>query len=440
MPAIPKGPSSVLRPLIEYLLDPYGAAVRALEKYGDPLEVNTPAGKMVMTSNPELIREIFSAGPETFAAFSLDLLGELIGEGSLMVISGERHRAVRKLLAPPFHGERMRQYGRLMQETALRWASRWPKGSPFRMDETAHAITLEVIIQAVFGVTESSQVEVLRNTLLSLLGTVHPSFVFVRSLRRNFGGQGPYARFQRALHILQALISEQIASRRQTGRQGEDILSMLLQARYDDGSALEEREIQEQLLALLFAGKEPTAVALTWAFHLVHHHPLVLERLRAELGEAGPQPTPETLAALPYLEAVCLETLRLYPVVPVLGRRLTRPLRLGGYEVPAGVGLGISVVAAHRRAELYPAPHRFRPERFLERKYSAFEFMPFGGGARRCPAAAFAMYQMKIVLGTLVQRYRLRNARSTPPRVVPRATFAAPARGVEMIAAAEATS
>jgi cytochrome P450 len=238
-------------------------------------------------------------------------------------------------------------------------------------------------------------------------------------------------RFQRATQALEQLVYAEIAERRARADAGEDILSLLLATRYDDGSPLDDRDLYEQLMTLVIAGHETTAIALAWAFHLVHTHPAVAERLDAELCAAPADA--DALTRLPYLEAVCNETLRLMPLATNIIRKLKQPFTLKGFTLPAGLGIGISILSVHRREDLYPDAEAFRPERFVARSFAPHEFLPFGGGARRCPGAAFASSEMKIVLGSILQTARLRSTETRPVRVVARNSVVGPGGGVRMM-------
>jgi cytochrome P450 len=225
---------------------------------------------------------------------------------------------------------------------------------------------------------------------------------------------------------LRALIEDKRANA------GEDILSLLLAVRDEDGDALSEQEILEQLLSFIVAGHETTATSLAWATYLVHRNPPVRDRLRADLRALGDAPSPEAVARLPYLEAVCQETLRLYPPVPMVPRKLTRDFELKGFTIPAGMSMAAGVYMAHLRPETFPDPLEFRPERFLGRSYTPFEYMPFGGGSRRCLGAAFAMYEMKVVLAELLSHPDLQLEEPKPVRNVFRIATYGPETGVRM--------
>jgi cytochrome P450 len=427
--SLPPGPSSALFSTLQYLRDPFGASLRAARRYGDPRTLRTAVGPVVVTGDPEAAREILGADPQRFEAYGVDLLAPVMGERSLLLLSGEAHRRARKLLAPPFHGARMKAYAETMRSIAVAEAAHWQPGQPFVMQDSTQAISLRVILQTVFGVVTPEKIDAFHRDVVGVIAALKPSFMFIEGLRRAWWR--PWVRFQRAVQALEQRVYAEIAERRARADGGEDILSLLLATRYDDGSPLDDRDLYEQLMTIVIAGHETTAIALAWAFHLVHTHPAVAERLDAEL-RAAPADA-EALTRLPYLEAVCNETLRLMPLTAQIIRKLKQPFTLKGFTLPAGLGVGVSILSVHRREELYPEPEAFRPERFLERSFAPYEFLPFGGGARRCLGAAFASYEMKIVLGSILQTARLRSAETRPVRVVARNTVVGPGSGVRMV-------
>lgn len=430
---LPAGSSNAVWSSLRYLGDPYGFLHKEWKKHGDPFTLPTLQGMLVITGDPAHIRTLMAADPDGYASFNGEGFKDIVGGNSLIVLSGAPHKAARKLLTPPFHGARMRAYGHLMRAVTIAQTEGWPVDRPFTLQKTTQAISLDVIIQAVFGVSEPSRMAVARRIILAIVRALRPSLFLFPFLRHEFGGLGPWAQFQRLMQEMQDLVSAEIAMRRAETHEREDILSLLLAARFEDGRGLDERAIMEHLMTLLIAGHETTAVSLTWAMYWLHRYPEALERLRAEIDALGPEAEPEDIAKLPFLEAVCHETLRLYPIAPVVARRLLRPFHLGGYELPAGCNVAAGVALVHAREELYPEPNRFRPERFLERTYAPHEFLPFGGGHRRCIGAAFALYEMKIVLATLVARFHLCLASDRP--VVPevRITTTGPKGGVKMV-------
>lgn len=433
MTRLPPGPRNALVTTLKYLRDPYGFPLETARRYGDPYSWPSFLGPMVVTGSPEGIRTLFTAEPDTYSALGAELLGPILGESNLILLSGERHRAMRKLQLPPFHGARMRAYGQLILDAAEAHAGRWQRGRPIPVHRTMQEISLQVILEAVLGLREPGRQEAFKAAVLAVISALKPSFMFIESLRRPLLGLSSWARFQRTRAHTSALFDEELRARRASPEPGEDILSLLLSARYEDGSALTDDELLTQMMNLIIAGHETTASALAWSFHHIHREPEVKARLVEEL-QGLPEPLePEAVTRLPYLEAVCSEALRLEPVAPLIGRTLRKGLTLQGFDLPPGTSVGISILQVHRRADLYPDPERFRPERFLERGYTPFEYLPFGGGARRCIGAAFALYEMKLVLAAILRKYDLRPASDKPVRVAVRNTTAGPRGEVELL-------
>lgn len=400
--------------------------------YGDTIRFETHLGKQTLTGDPEVIRAIYSADPDQFDVFGANVALPVFGRTSLVVASGERHRRDRKLLAPPFNGSAMRAYGATIAAIAADVAASWAPGRAFAMQEVTQAIALDVIVRVVFGMKGEPRVRRTREVVLRLIDSINPLILLFPILRRELGGVGPWSRNRRAVEALEALLVEEIRTRRSADDTSDDILGLMLRARYDDGSAMSEAELAEQLQGLLFAGHETTAVALATTLYWLHREQQTLARVIEEIDALGPDPEPDAYASLPYLDAVCLEGLRLHPPVVDVGRVTRRPLDVKGYTIPAGEGVVPSPLLLHSRADLYPEPDRFRPSRFLERKFSPFEYIAFGGGSRRCLGAAFAMYEMKVVLGTLLGNYRLRLAGDEPLRIVRRGLTLGPKGGVPM--------
>jgi cytochrome P450 len=417
------------------LRDPFGALERCARTYGDPFTISLPTqGTIVVTQQPAAIRGVFSADPDTFGSSGARVMGPILGPGSVLIQEGAAHRRARKLLNPPFHGDRMRAHGRVMRDVARERTAHLGPGSRFVVQDVAQAISLEVILQAIFGVRGSERLARFDRAVRAVMGSLGP-FVAFAIFRRSFGGLGPWARFLRRRAALGALVAEEIAERRAGGVERDDILSLLLGARYEDGGVMSDAEVFDQLLTLVAAGHETTMIALSWAFHWLHRTPEVLARLQAELDALPADAEPDALARLPYLEAVVQETLRLYPVVPLGTRRLVRPLEVAGYALPADLTVGLATGLVHYREDIFPEPHRFMPERFLGKSYGPGEYFPFGGGARRCLGAAFAMYEIKIVMATLLRQLRLRPRDDRPVLPAMRAAGVGPGRAVEMVVA-----
>jgi cytochrome P450 family 110 len=429
---LPPGPRNPLQ-VLHFSRDSRGFFRHNLERYGDPCTLRLPAGTVVLTASPEGIREIFTADPLSFEASPRIVLQPIVGDNSVLMLSGGRHRRERQLLMPPFHGERMKAYGQLIQDITLRHAAALRPGEFLRGQRLTQAISLEVIIQAVFGVQQPERVREYQDVAVAYLESLKPSILLSTLLRRSLFGLGPWAHFQRQVARMDVLLQQELALRNGQGQQGADILSLLLAARDEQGQPLSEAELKDELRTLVFAGHETTALGLAWALYWLHGYPQALERLRQEVASLGPQPSPEALARLPYLSAVCDETLRIHPVAALVSRRTLVPFTLRGHALPPGTGLMVGLTVTHSDPALYPEPHTFRPERFLERKYSPFEYLPFGGGARRCLGSAFALYEMKVVLGSLLGAHRFRLASNRPESIARRGITYGPSRGTELV-------
>jgi cytochrome P450 family 135 len=383
-------------------------------------------GELVFISDPPSLKQLFAADRRnTIAPGRNVVLKPLLGDHSLLLQEGDEHLRRRKLMLPPFHGERMRAYEAVMADAANRAVDSWPLGRPFRVHPSMQEITLDVILTAVFGVVDDERREALRERLLEILATTRSPLAVgltverLRSLPR-------FRSVTQAIEETDRILFAQIAERRADPGldEREDILSMLVAARFEDGSAMSDRELRDQLMTLLAAGHETTATALAWAFDLLFRAPAKLERLRAEVSDGDGHD---------YLDAVIEETLRVRPVVPFIGRELLEPAELGGYELPAGTVVMPAIYLAHTRPDVYPDPYEFRPERFLEDAPDTFAWVPFGGGTRRCIGAAFAEFEMRVVLSTILRRAFLRPASDRPERMVRRNVTLSPRGGTPAI-------
>ena len=434
MSRLPAGPRFRLPATIGYLRDPYGALLAAARKYGDPYGFPSAFGRMFITGSPAGAETVFSADPETYLALGADVLGPVLGADNLILLSGARHKAMRKLQAPPFHARAVSGYGRIIVDVANAHIAKWPRDQVFDVHRTMQQISLEVILRTVFGQSPSPErLAALEKATLTVVRALKPSFMIIPSLRRSFGGLSAYARFKRARAAIERLFNEELSARRADGRPREDILAQLMAARDEDEKPIDDENLLTQVMNLVGAGHETTASSLAWALHAIHRAPDVKRALDEALTAlpAGPW-EPEVVARLPYLEAVCHETLRLNPVAPLIGRTLRTAFTLAGYELPAGSAVGVGIINIHRRPDLYPEPERFRPERFAERQFSPFEFLPFGGSSRRCLGAAFALYELKLVLAAVMTGRNLQLADDAPGRAAARNTTVGPAGGVRM--------
>jgi cytochrome P450 len=431
--SLPPGSRATLRNTYGFAVRPYETMRDMRDRYGDPFMATALNGQIVLTGEPELVREIFAnRDAELFAVFASEAMTPLLGSHSLLTMFGEPHRLERKLLMPPFHGERMRAYGTVMVEAARRAFAGMVPGQPFHAIERTTDISIEAIVRAVFGVEEQERVDLWRRAILGTLHAAKPMFFFSKATQRAPLGLGPWARYLRGSAEADRLLYDQIERTRGRTAGREDILSLLLDARYEDGSGMSDEHIRDELRTLVIAGHETTAITLAWALYAVHRHPAVKARLLAEIDAAGADPAPDELARLPWLNAVVDETLRRYPVVDSVFRVLRKPWSFGGYELPAGITVGAALVLVHMREDVYPEPTAFRPERFLEGKPKPHEYLPFGGGHRRCIGAAFSHYESCVALATVLREFELELREPAEDAVARRNVTLGPRGGVRM--------
>jgi cytochrome P450 family 135 len=440
---------------------PYGWMVKRWRRYGDVFSSRFPIfGRVVYVADPALVKEVFTGDSATFHAGEANTLalGDALGEHSLLTLDEERHLSQRKLLLPPFHGESVRRYVEVMAEATEREVARWPAGKEIELRPRMQAITLDVILRAVFGVRDSERMDLFRERIPPL-GETTSVLNWLPFMDRDLGGITPAARFRRALAGVDELIYAEIADRRAggarehrsdrraggarehrsdrraggarehrshrraepEGNERDDVLSLLLRARHEDGSAMTDTELRDELMTLLTAGHETTATGLAWAFERLLRTPRVLERLTASLDDDA------------YLDAVVKETLRVRPVIVDVARKLTRDAEVAGWHLPAGTLVLPAIAVLHARPDLYESPAEFRPERFLNGGAESYAWIPFGGGVRRCIGASFAQVEMTTVLREVLRRVRLRAPTQRPERGVIRHVTVVPGRGARAI-------
>lgn len=443
---LPPGPTtSAFRQLVRWIVEPLNFLEDSLGKYGDPFTLRFRNFQpFVFLSNPETIQEILSRDRAHFdSGKSNSILLPIVGEHSILLSDGTTHARQRKLIFPPFHGEKIRHYGEIMVEITQKVAQQWGVGKPFSMRPAMQEITLEVIMQAVFGISDSDRHDQLKTRLtksLELAGgsILRSSLLFFPALQTDLPGS-PWRNFLQRQQSIHELLQAEIEQRRKQGDvEGNDVLSVLMSARDEDGNPMSDAELRDQLVTLLFAGHETTATALAWAFYWLHKLPQVREKLMSELATVTDVSDIKALNQLPYLDAVCMETLRIYPVAFITFPRITKStLTIGNYEYPPETVLAPCIYLLHQREDIYANPKQFQPERFLEREFGPYEFMPFGGGSRRCIGDAFAPMEMKIVIATVLKQYQLALADKKPVKPVRRGVTIAPARGVKMLLEAD---
>jgi cytochrome P450 family 135 len=403
----------------------------ARRRYGDVVTMSTRFdSRFVMVFDPELLKQVFRAPPDQLRAGEANaLLGALLGERSVLLLDGREHLRQRKLMLPPFHGQRLKTYEQTMQDAADRAIERWPVGEEFQLLPSMQSITLDVIMHAVWGIDEGPRAEELKRRVREAIEPLSRRLgvlMLVLSGGR-FGRSGAVRRFEERRAALDAMIFDEIAARRAAPdlAEREDVFSMLLQARDEDGNPMTDQELRDELVTLLVAGHETTSTGLAWTFDLLLRNPLVLRRLRGTL-EGGDET---------YLDAVVKESLRIRPVIPGVGRMVRgEPFELGGYTVPVGVEINPSIGVIHRRGDSYPAPAEFRPERFLgENPPDTYTWVPFGGGTRRCLGASFALLEMKVVVRRVLERCDLAAIGDRPEKVSRRGITLVPSEGVRVM-------
>ncbi|MEM6503782.1 MAG: cytochrome P450 [Cyanobacteria bacterium P01_C01_bin.89] len=406
----PTSPSFVQT--LYWLVDPLGLMDNHTKNYGDLFAVNSIGpgyDKLIFACHPRQIKELFARdGKELSTPGRFNgLIQPLVGSQSLLLLSGNDHRRRRKLILPPFHGDRLKSYGNTIQTIAQEIFNQWTPGQKFVARHATQELTLRVIMETVFGITGGDRFDAMKPLLTEMVDMVaepiRASLLFFPVLQKSWG---PWGKFERARADLDVLIYGEISDRRKAGVENrEDILSLLMTARDEDGNPMTDEELRDELITLLFAGHETTATAMAWAIYWLHRQPECLEKLRDELSAVPDDMPPMDMMRLPYLSAVCNEALRLYPVAIVtFPRYVEKSFELDGYTLEQGRIILGSIYSVHHQEDIFPDSHAFRPERFLERSFSATEFMPFGGGSRRCVGAALAMAELAIALGTWLKQ------------------------------------
>jgi cytochrome P450 len=413
---------------LRYVRDPLGLLIRLQRRHGDIFSMSFPYfGRLVYVANPALVKQLFTSSPEQLHAGEANatVLEPALGPNSVLTLDEGPHMQQRKLLLPPFHGKQIARYGELIRAVTREEMESWPVGESFALRPHTQRITLAVIMRAVFGVNDRERLLRFERLIEAFSARVSAVIAFPM-LRRDLGRWSPWSRFLRARAALDEFIYEEIALRRAeiaAGEEGQDdVLSLLLEAKHDDGSPMSDEELRDELVTVLGAGHETTATGLAWAMERLLRTPRVLAKLRDSLA-AGEDD---------YLDATVKETLRARPVIVDVARKVTAPVEIGGYELDTGTYVMAAIAAMHYREDVFPEPEEFRPERFLEGKADNYTWIPFGGGVRRCIGAAFAEYEMRLILREIVERADLSAPDSKPEKVKVRNITLAPGRGTRV--------
>ncbi|MEA2472432.1 MAG: cytochrome family [Thermoleophilaceae bacterium] len=409
-----------------FMRRPIDFLLRCQARYGDCFRARFQGiGQVVYVADPADVERVYKGPADVFHAGEANaaLFAPLIGRLSVMTLDGKEHLRQRKLLLPPFHGDSMRRFESVFAEVAAREVERWPVGEPFEMYPAMKRVTMEVILRAVIGVRDEARLVELA-AAVTRLDRIAPVVLPLPILQRDLGRLSPWARMVAAREALDRLVYREIAERREAaGGDADDVLSLLVAARHDDGSPMSDRQLRDEVYDLLAAGFETSSASLAWTFERVLRAPAVLERLREEPGDDE------------YLEAVVKETLRVRPPVTDSTRLLKREAEVAGHLLPAGTQVVVALPLLHLRPSVWSDPFEFRPGRWLEGGEGGqpYTFIPFGGGVRRCIGAAFAMLEMKVMLRTVLERARLRAAWPEDEAQRLHHVVVVPARGAKVV-------
>ncbi|HIK07454.1 MAG TPA: cytochrome P450 [Trichormus sp. M33_DOE_039] len=441
LPPTPDTPA-VLQ-MLNWIFRPMPYMEECTKRYGEvfALKLHKNIPPIVFVSNPQDLQQILSQDTkELEAPGDLNSLFEgLLGKRSVITLSGAEHQRQRQLLMPPLHGERMRGYSQIINDITAKVISQYPVRQPFNIRTLTQEITLRVIMQAVFGLNEGFRAEKLQQLLGEILENGSSvwlvALLYFPALQKDFGPIKVWGRQEELQQQADRLIYDEIQERREhPDASRTDILSLLMDARDAEGQPMTDVELRDELMTLLAAGHETTATAIAWAMYWIHKTPKVKEKLLQELDSLGDNPDPNTIYKLPYLSAVCSETLRIYPVgMLTFPRRAKTHITMGNYEIVPGTPVIGSIYLTHQREDLYPEPKQFQPERFLEKQFSPYEYLPFGGGARRCIGLAFAQWEMKLAIAKILtmQELELVNHREVKPQR--RGLVTGPAHPIQMV-------
>jgi unspecific monooxygenase len=436
MPVLPTAKKAKFLQRIQWLFNPLELMAETARDYGEFVNLSIiPNQDVTLISNPQAIQEIFAASVEQLDARGSQLLKSLLGENSLLLLSGTQHQRQRRLLTPPFYGDRMKSYGNIITDITKQVIKNLQIDTPFSVRNLMQEISLKVILHTVFGIYEGERFTQLQTLLCSMLNfsdtPLRAAVNFFPVLQKDLGDWSPWGYFLKTREKIDQLLYAEIQDRRNNPDPNRsDILSLMMSARDENGEAMTDVELRDELMTLLVAGHETTASAITWALYWIHHLPEVKEKLLNELNNIDENTDKNEIFRLPYLTAVCNETLRIYPIAMVtLPRIVQSPMEIMGYEFSPGSWLMGCIYLVHHNSDLYPQPEKFNPERFLERQFAPYEFLPFGGGQRKCLGMSFALFEMKLVIATIMSQMDLKLLDNIPVKPVRRGVTLAPSAG-----------
>ena len=395
--------------------------------------------RTVLLSNPTAIQQMLTTDTKQFAApgSSNQILKPFLGERGVILLDGAEHRQRRQLVMPQFHGDKIKAYTELICTVTKELIGEWQVGETINLREEMQSISLSIILQAVFGLYKGERYERIRDGLIKVLALIespiNASFLLIPILQQDLGSWSPWGKFVRDRAALDRLIYQEITERRQNYEPDRsDILNLLIGSKDADGNGMSDIELHDELMTMLFAGHETTATALAWAIYWINYLPEVKQKLLAEVTTLGTERDPIQISRLPYLNAVCSETLRIYPVGMLTFPRIAQePVTLQGYDLEPGTVVAGCIYLTHHREDLYPEPDLFKPERFLKRQFSPYEYLPFGGGSRRCIGMALAQLELKLVLVEMLTHCQLELTGELPVAAVRRGVTLGPKGGIE---------
>jgi len=438
--ALPPGPSdpSVVQTM-QWVRKPAAYMLEMRRRYGDTFALRMAGmGTFVFFCTQDAIKEIFTASHEDLSAAPIARdLGPFLGNYSMLILDGAAHLRQRKLLFPPFHGERMQAHTQVIQKVTADSIKKWPLGRVFSVHQYMQQITLEIMLRAVFGVEDGARMGQLAELVTRMTDSMSTPAVLAPWLQVELGGITPFGKVMRLVKAIDDIVYDEIGRRRKSGDAADrtDVLSMLLQAKDEEGQGMTDVELRDELMTLLVAGHEMSATALAWAMERLVALPEIMASARDEIERVAEGKTLDaaSMGKLEYMDSIVKEILRLRPIVPMAPRKAMRPMKIGGFDVPAGWNVCVSIYLVHHDERVYPDPERFDPSRFLGKRTDPYTWLPFGGGIRRCIGMAFAQYEMKVVLTEVLRRADLAIAPGPPIQMVRRGFTLEPSGGTPVI-------
>ncbi|OUL31079.1 cytochrome P450 [Nostoc sp. 106C] len=435
---LPKSPSSPAFVQIYQWANRPTKFLDSCKEYGDIFVSQWPGyGLTVFVNDPKAIEQIFTAPQTTFSTAEIyEILRPILGDQSLMLMDGKPHRRQRSLMMPPLHGERMRSYGNFICELTEEMMEEWKLGEVINLSAYLQDLSLKIMFRVIFGSDERELSIELRQKIKEMLECSSSALTalhfFVKPLQKDLGPWSPWGRFIRLRNEVDRLLYAEIAQRHQQPQaDGADLLSLLMSARDEEGQPMSDQELRDEAMTVL-TGKDSIFSAIICSLYSVYKHPEVCQRLQEELDNISDPSNTNAIVKLPYLTATTQETMRLYPPVVVAMRVVRTPFEIMGYEFPVGSQIVADIYSVHHREDLFPNPKQFNPERFLSRQFSSYEYLPFGGGNRRCIGDVFAPFQVKLMLATIVSRYQLELTDNLPINPVRRGAGVAPDKDIYM--------